>query len=366
MAEVHVVSALRDKRSELAGIVSRLEQQLVTHRASLTHVDATMLLFDPDIRPEEIRPRRQRTRNSWFRPGECLRLVYDVLRDAPAAGDDARDYRTDHGREGHPCHRRSQARADSENDLWFARSNEEDDRARRGRGGGPVAADLGGLSALPVAAEVDRWPASHRLSDDAVCLLAVTDPAEVLPPGCLLSVAREIWPGDMMMMAEFAPAQAREIGFGAIGAGASDAVALLVVDPPHGELGVQRVPGRALVGMNQGSLHDPSDRWPSQQPLQPGTPAPACGLHARASPQRPCVYRIGSRRAGGRSGRQPSSPAGHGRQSRRRRSQPFVPRHRCAALSCWTQWPREACAPARTRSCIGHRDLGRERACSCP
>ena len=83
MAEVHVISALRDKRSELAGIVSWLEQQLVTHRASLTHVDATMLLFDPDIRPEEIRPRRQRTRNSWFRPGECLRLVYDVLRDTP-------------------------------------------------------------------------------------------------------------------------------------------------------------------------------------------------------------------------------------------------------------------------------------------
>ena len=83
MAEVHVISALRDKRSELAGIVSWLEQQLVTHRASLTHVDATMLLFDPEIRPEEIRPRRQRTRNSWFRPGECLRLVYDVLRDTP-------------------------------------------------------------------------------------------------------------------------------------------------------------------------------------------------------------------------------------------------------------------------------------------
>jgi hypothetical protein len=53
------------------------------HRASLTHVDATMLLFDPDIRFEEIRPRRQRTRNGWFRPGECLRLIYDVLRDAP-------------------------------------------------------------------------------------------------------------------------------------------------------------------------------------------------------------------------------------------------------------------------------------------
>lgn len=83
MAEAHVIGELRDKRSELAGMVNRLEQQLVDHRASLTHLDATMRLFDPEIRPEEIRPRRLRDRNAWFRPGECLRLIYDVLRDAP-------------------------------------------------------------------------------------------------------------------------------------------------------------------------------------------------------------------------------------------------------------------------------------------
>jgi hypothetical protein len=82
LAEAHVIYTLRDKRSELAGMVIRLEQELVEHRASLTHLDATMRLFDPDIRPEEIRPRQQRARNAWFRPGECLRLIYDVLRDA--------------------------------------------------------------------------------------------------------------------------------------------------------------------------------------------------------------------------------------------------------------------------------------------
>ncbi len=82
MAQAHVISALRDKRSELAGMVNRLEQELVGHRASLTHLDATMRLFDPDIRPEEIRPRRQRARNAWFHSGECLRLIHDVLRDA--------------------------------------------------------------------------------------------------------------------------------------------------------------------------------------------------------------------------------------------------------------------------------------------
>ena len=82
MAEAHVICALRDKRSELAGMVSHLEQQLVQHRASLTHLDATMLLFDPDIRPEKIRPRQQRARSNWFHPGECLRLIYDELREA--------------------------------------------------------------------------------------------------------------------------------------------------------------------------------------------------------------------------------------------------------------------------------------------
>jgi hypothetical protein len=83
MGEPHVIGALRDKRSELAAMVMNLEQQLVQHRASLMHLDATMLLFDPELRPEEIRPRRRRTHSAWFRPGECLRLIYDVLRDAP-------------------------------------------------------------------------------------------------------------------------------------------------------------------------------------------------------------------------------------------------------------------------------------------
>ena len=83
MAEAHVICALRDKRSELAGMVNRLERELVERRASLTHLDATMRLFDPDLRPQEIRPRRLRDRNAWFRPGQCLRLIYDVLRDAP-------------------------------------------------------------------------------------------------------------------------------------------------------------------------------------------------------------------------------------------------------------------------------------------
>ena len=60
-----------------------LEQELSEHRAALMHLDATMRLFDPEIRPEEIGSAQRRRCNAWFCPGECLRLIYDVLRDAP-------------------------------------------------------------------------------------------------------------------------------------------------------------------------------------------------------------------------------------------------------------------------------------------
>jgi hypothetical protein len=82
MAEMHVIGALRNKRSELAGMLRQLEQQLVQQRANLAHLDATMRLFDPDIRPKDICPKQPRERNAWFRQGECLRLIYDELREA--------------------------------------------------------------------------------------------------------------------------------------------------------------------------------------------------------------------------------------------------------------------------------------------
>ena len=83
MAELHVMDALREKRSELSGVVSRLEQQLVQHRGSLAHLDATMRLFDPDLLSQDTDLPPLRGRVSWFGLGECRRLIYDVLRDAP-------------------------------------------------------------------------------------------------------------------------------------------------------------------------------------------------------------------------------------------------------------------------------------------
>ena len=83
MTELHVMDALREKRCELGRIVSRLEQQQAQHRDSLAPLDATMRLFDPDVLPQNTNPASQRDRVWWFRPGECRRLIYDLLRDAP-------------------------------------------------------------------------------------------------------------------------------------------------------------------------------------------------------------------------------------------------------------------------------------------
>jgi hypothetical protein len=84
MGETQIIDGLREKRSELAATLSRLEGQIVQQRANLTHLDATMRLFDPDRGPEAMSGAGpQRTRSAWFRPGECLRLIYDVLREAP-------------------------------------------------------------------------------------------------------------------------------------------------------------------------------------------------------------------------------------------------------------------------------------------
>ena len=83
MGVPHVISALRDKRSELSGLIAHLERQLDQHRADLTHVDAVIRLYAPAIEPETIPAKLVRDRNSWFRPGECVRLACDLLRDAP-------------------------------------------------------------------------------------------------------------------------------------------------------------------------------------------------------------------------------------------------------------------------------------------
>lgn len=82
MAESHVVSGLVAKRGELAGEVERCRRELHRLADELGHLDATIQLFAPDYDLGRIRPRKRRRAHHWFGPGECQRLVLEVLRDA--------------------------------------------------------------------------------------------------------------------------------------------------------------------------------------------------------------------------------------------------------------------------------------------
>src|SRR5467141_672180 len=83
MAYPHVISALREKRALVAGLIEKLERKLEQHRADLTHIDGVLRLFQPDRDPDEIKPKRTYRRTRYFARNELARLCMDALRDAP-------------------------------------------------------------------------------------------------------------------------------------------------------------------------------------------------------------------------------------------------------------------------------------------
>ena len=82
MSELPIISSLREKRLEVAGILEDLERQVDARRVDLAHLDATIGLFDPNKILVAVRPARRRHYSNWFRRGECRRRIHDVLRDA--------------------------------------------------------------------------------------------------------------------------------------------------------------------------------------------------------------------------------------------------------------------------------------------
>jgi hypothetical protein len=83
MADPHVISALREKRALVAGLIEKLERRLEQHRADLTHIDGVLRLFQPDRDPGEIKPKRVYNRRTrYFARNELSRLTMDALRAA--------------------------------------------------------------------------------------------------------------------------------------------------------------------------------------------------------------------------------------------------------------------------------------------
>lgn len=79
MTRPNTVSALRDKRGEIAGLIEALQDQLCAAMVDLDHVDATLRMFSPDIELDEIRPKPLPPRHRAFK-GQVTRAILAMLR----------------------------------------------------------------------------------------------------------------------------------------------------------------------------------------------------------------------------------------------------------------------------------------------
>ena len=84
MAQSIIIHALAEKRAEVSGQIAALEARIRQFRADLAHIDATLLLFDPDAKPPEIKPRRppHKRQDGMFQEGEISQRCRDIVRRA--------------------------------------------------------------------------------------------------------------------------------------------------------------------------------------------------------------------------------------------------------------------------------------------
>lgn len=79
MADLHVVTALRAKRAELAGQIDALQDQLREAMIAVDHVDCTLRMFVPEIDLDEIKPKPLPPRHHAFK-GQVTRAILAMLR----------------------------------------------------------------------------------------------------------------------------------------------------------------------------------------------------------------------------------------------------------------------------------------------
>ncbi len=88
MERPNAISALKDKRGEIAGRVDALQDQLRQALIDLDHVDCTILLFDPDAELDEIKAKPMPPRHHAFK-GQVTRAILDMLRKSGSPMDGA-------------------------------------------------------------------------------------------------------------------------------------------------------------------------------------------------------------------------------------------------------------------------------------
>ncbi|MBL6954991.1 MAG: hypothetical protein ISR50_20345 [Alphaproteobacteria bacterium] len=82
MADQYVISGLVRKRAALAGEIEATHDRLRQMVQELEHLDATLLLFDPDYKVEGIKPKAFRPPKDWANRGQMSRIVLSILRQA--------------------------------------------------------------------------------------------------------------------------------------------------------------------------------------------------------------------------------------------------------------------------------------------
>ena len=82
MPEPHVLSALKAKRSRVAGEIIHAQEIVAKRTKELLAIDAVIRLFSPDCDPDMIAPIRPASRGLFFRYRELSRLCLSILRNA--------------------------------------------------------------------------------------------------------------------------------------------------------------------------------------------------------------------------------------------------------------------------------------------
>lgn len=80
MAETHVISALVNKRSELSGLMTHYKKELSRLGEEVKTLDAAIKLFEPDYELDCIKTKQFKRKNSFFKHGECSRMMLNYLR----------------------------------------------------------------------------------------------------------------------------------------------------------------------------------------------------------------------------------------------------------------------------------------------
>ncbi|MDP1950542.1 MAG: hypothetical protein Q8K59_05520 [Nitrosomonas sp.] len=66
----------------MSGLIHKYQTEIDRISSEISHIDATIKLFSPEYDLRSIRAKKRRVQNKYFKPGECPRLVLDILRKA--------------------------------------------------------------------------------------------------------------------------------------------------------------------------------------------------------------------------------------------------------------------------------------------